>query len=410
MLCIGLTGGIGAGKSTVSCELARLGAVVVDADLIAREVVAAGTPGLHEITAHFGEQVLSTDGSLNRPALGAIVFGDATARRELEAITHPLIQRRTRELFEQAPPEAVLVHDVPLLVELGMGAAYHLVVIVDASEEARLARLMDNRGMTQAEARARIDAQASHAQREAAADVWLHNHGSTDDLQAQVDALWRDRLAAYNSNLLDGRCVRRVQQVQIVQPRDEWAAQGERAVARIRHQLAQAGVGGQVRSVEHIGSTSVPGLPAKDVIDLQVEVDDLALAQTAEFKKAMLAAGFVYDGERHDDPQAWAPDPSQWSKVFYGGCDPAVVHHVHVRGSGTPGAVIAPMFRDWLRAHPAEGDDYAAMKFAVAERFPGGEPVGSDYSAAKSPWLASAFERAREWHAGAAGSSDNGSA
>lgn len=410
MLRIGLTGGIGAGKSTVSRELARLGAVVVDADLIAREVVAAGSPGLRDIATRFGDGVLAADGSLNRPALGAIVFGDANARRELEAITHPLIQQRTRELFEQAPPEAVLVHDVPLLVELGMGAAYHLVVIVDASEETRLARLVGDRGMTQAEARARIDAQASHAQREAAADVWLHNHGTTEDLQAQVDALWRDRLAAYNSNLLDRRRVRRARPVQIVQPRDEWAAQGERAVARIRHQLDQAGFGERAPSVEHIGSTSVPGLPAKDVIDLQVEIDDLALAQTPPFERAMLAAGLIYDGERHDDPQAWAPDPGQWSKVSYGGCDPAVVYHVHVRASGSPGAVIAPLFRDWLRAHPADRDDYAAMKLAAAERFPGGEPVGSDYTAAKSPWFASAFERAREWHARLAGSSGNGSA
>ncbi len=201
MLTLGLTGGIGAGKSTVARRLAELGAVVVDADRLAREVVARGTPGLAAVVAEFGAQVLTSDGDLDRPALGRIVFADAVARRRLEVITHPLIAAATAEAFASAPREAIGVHDVPLLVERQMGEAYHLVLVVHVDLEERVRRLVTLRGMPEADVRARITAQADDAARRAAADVWLDNSGSPEVLTERVDALWQNRIRPFADNL-----------------------------------------------------------------------------------------------------------------------------------------------------------------------------------------------------------------
>jgi len=192
---IGLTGGIGAGKSTVARELERLGALVVDADAIAREVVAPGTPGLAAVVAEFGDSVLTPDGSLDRPAMGRIVFADPAARARLEAITHPLIRAESARRAAAAPPGTVVVHDVPLIVERGLAAQYDLVVVVGADEDVRLERLVRDRGMTREDALARIRAQATDAERRAVADVWLDNSGTQEELLAQVRDLWRERLA-----------------------------------------------------------------------------------------------------------------------------------------------------------------------------------------------------------------------
>ncbi len=186
---IGLTGGIGSGKSTVAGMLADLGAHVIDADALAREVVAPGTDGLAELVAQFGTGILAADGSLDRAALGAVVFADPAARERLNAITHPRIAARTAELVAALPDDAVLVHDVPLLAELGMQDAYDLVVVVDAPDDIRVARLMQ-RGLDERDARARIAAQASRDQRLAIADVVLDNSGSLADLKAQVLQAW----------------------------------------------------------------------------------------------------------------------------------------------------------------------------------------------------------------------------
>ncbi len=186
---IGLTGGIGSGKSTVAGMLEDLGAHVIDADALAREVVAPGTDGLAELVAQFGTGILAADGSLDRAALGAVVFADPAARERLNAITHPRIGARTAELVAALPDDAVLVHDVPLLAELGMQDAYDLVVVVDAPDDIRVARLMQ-RGLDERDARARIAAQASRDQRLAIADVVLDNSGSLADLKAQVLQAW----------------------------------------------------------------------------------------------------------------------------------------------------------------------------------------------------------------------------
>lgn len=194
MLMVGLTGGIGAGKSVVAGRLAELGAVVIDSDRLAREVVEPGTDGLREVVEEFGREVLGPDGALDRPALGRLVFGDDAARRRLEAIVHPRVRARSAELIAAAPPDAVVVNDIPLLVESGIGAGFDLVVVVLAGEETRLRRLAGARGMTVEEARARMAAQATDEQRRAAADVVLDNDGSREDLLAAVDRLWYERL------------------------------------------------------------------------------------------------------------------------------------------------------------------------------------------------------------------------
>jgi len=191
---IGLTGGIGSGKSTVSRLLADHGAVIVDADAIAREVVEPGTPGLAAVVDAFGPEVLAADGSLERPALAAVVFGDPEARRRLDAIVHPLVRARATEVAAAAPPGAVVVHDVPLLVETGQAAAYDLVLVVETDPDIRVARLVQ-RGLTAEDARARMAAQATDEQRRAVADVVLDNSGTPDELAAQVDRLWAERVA-----------------------------------------------------------------------------------------------------------------------------------------------------------------------------------------------------------------------
>ena len=194
MLRIGLTGGIGSGKSTVSRLLAAHGAVIVDADAIAREVVEPGTPGLAAVVDAFGPTVVSADGSLDRPALAGVVFADPEARRRLDAIVHPLVRARATEVAAAAPPDAVVVNDVPLLVETGQAAAYDLVLVVEADPDTRVARLVD-RGLTAEDARARMAAQASDEQRRSVADVVLDNSGTPDELAAQVDRFWAERVA-----------------------------------------------------------------------------------------------------------------------------------------------------------------------------------------------------------------------
>jgi dephospho-CoA kinase len=192
---IGLTGGIGAGKTAVARRFAELGARVVDADALAREVVAAGTPGLAAVVAEFGPGVLGPDGELDRPALGRLVFGDEDRRARLNAIVHPLVRRRAAELVAAAPAGTVVVQDVPLLVETGQADRYDLVVVVEAPAELRAERLARDRGMSPGEARSRMAAQATDQQRRAAADVVLVNDGDLDQLRAEVDRLWRERVA-----------------------------------------------------------------------------------------------------------------------------------------------------------------------------------------------------------------------
>ncbi|HEX4430099.1 MAG TPA: dephospho-CoA kinase [Frankiaceae bacterium] len=188
---VGLTGGIGAGKSTVARMLAEHGAVIVDSDAIAREIVAIATPGLAEIVDAFGAGVLQADGSLDRPGLGRIVFNDADALRRLEQITHPRIQEESARLIEDAEAAGapVLIHDIPLLVENGLPETFEAVIVVEAPDELRLERLA-RRGLPREQALERMKAQATNEKRREAATYLIINDGSTEDLLARVEEVW----------------------------------------------------------------------------------------------------------------------------------------------------------------------------------------------------------------------------
>jgi dephospho-CoA kinase len=385
MLRVGLTGGIGSGKSTVAQRFSERGAVVIDADLLAREVVAPGSPGLAAIVDRFGEGVLDDAGALNRPALGAIVFADGRSRRELEGITHPLIARRTAELVAAAPEGAIVVHDVPLLVEKSYGPGYHLVVVVGADAQTRVRRLMHTRGMTESDARSRIAAQASDDERREAADVWLDNDGPKDDLLAAVDALWAERLVPFEENVRRGTRATRSDRPELVPSDPTWPAQADRLLARLR--LA---FGDVLVTADHIGSTAVPGLAAKDVIDLQIGVRSLSDADDPALVERLTAAGFPR-------PSADAVDNSKdgttWPKRFHGTADPGRAAHIHVREVESPGWRWALVFRDWMRADADAARDYEAEKRRLAAT---GVTVG-EYADAKEPWFDSVHERAEDW-------------
>jgi dephospho-CoA kinase len=196
MVRVGLTGGIGAGKSAVAERLAALGAVVLDADKAARAVVEPGTPGLAQITATFGSGVLASDGSLDRAKLAGIVFGDKDALAKLNAIVHPLVQSHIAAAEEAAVtaggPGTVIVHDIPLLAERGRSTGFDLVIVVDVPPETQVERLRRQRGMPEDQARARMAAQATRDQRLAIADVIIDNSGTPAELDRQVAAIWSD--------------------------------------------------------------------------------------------------------------------------------------------------------------------------------------------------------------------------
>ncbi|MEV4091019.1 dephospho-CoA kinase [Streptosporangium saharense] len=195
MLKVGLTGGIGSGKSEVSRRLAARGATVIDADRIAREVVEPGTEGLERIVALFGPEILREDGSLDRGRLGSIVFADSEKLASLNAVVHPLVAARVAELQSQADEDAIVVYDVPLLVENNLAPMYDVVVVVDAADETRAERLVRLRGMTEADVRARLAAQVSREERLRAADIVVPNEGPLEELEGRVDALWADLAA-----------------------------------------------------------------------------------------------------------------------------------------------------------------------------------------------------------------------
>jgi dephospho-CoA kinase len=394
MLSVGLTGGIGSGKSTVAQRFRQLGAEVIDADQLAREVVAVGSSGLAAIRERFGDAVVAADGSLDRAELGEIVFADAQARKDLEAITHPLIGARTRLLVRAAAPERVLVHDVPLLVELDLAASYHLTVVVGADQDIRIARLTGERALSAADARARIAAQAGDRARRAAADAWLDNSGTVAGLLAQVDALWRERIVGFNDNLMSGSHSHPPNTPTLVSYDDSWPLAAARLIARTTQALGERAV-----AVEHIGSTAVPGLSSREVIDLQVGVRTLADADIAAFVRALSEKGFPRSAgevELFDDALPWIADPGLWAKRCHANADPARVVHMHVREIDGPGWRYALLLRDWLRAQDDERDAYGALKVSLAQS----APTTSQYTQAKGPWIVAALVRADTWARG----------
>ncbi len=316
MLRVGLSGGIGSGKSTVAARLVELGATVIDADAIAREVVEPGTEGLAAVADAFGADVLDDRGALDRAGLASVVFADEAARATLDGILHPRIAARTGELVAALPAEAVLVHDVPLLVENGLAPGYHLAVMVGAPEDVRVDRLVAARGMSEAEARRRMRAQAGEQARREAADVWVDNGGKRVETEAAIDALWYERLVPYEANVRLARPAPR-QAAEVVEPDPSWPEQGSRIVARLA-----AAAGERARGVEHVGPTSLPGTAAPDVLDIDLQVagrEDLA-----GLAEPLTATGF---------PPAHGP-PAGRGTLEHRNADPGRAVDVHVRLAG----------------------------------------------------------------------------
>ncbi|MET3175013.1 UNVERIFIED_ORG: dephospho-CoA kinase [Arthrobacter sp. UYCu721] len=393
MLKIGLTGGIASGKSVVASRLAELGAVLVDADALARDVVEPGTPGLARVVEAFGPDMLDAGGRLDRARLGSVVFGNTSQLAVLNGIVHPLVRDAAAGIIATAPDGAIVVQDIPLLVETGQGSGFHLVLVVDAPDDLRIGRMLEHRSMTAEDARSRMAAQASREQRLAAADVVLDNSGSLEDVTAQVDRLWAERLRPFAENVRRGVRAARGGTAVLSAPREDWAAQAARLGSRIMAAAPNA-----ILAVDHVGSTAVPGLAAKDVIDLQVTVSDLNVAD--RIAPLLAAMGFpVVPGAGFDAPKPTEPDPGQWQKRFHANADPGRAVNVHVRAAGSPGWRYALLFRDWLRSDPEAATLYGDHKCALAELFARTSGTRA-YAEAKEPWFTDiAWPRMQGWAA-----------
>lgn len=379
MLRVGLTGGIGSGKSTAARRLVARGAILIDSDVLARAVVASGTDGLAAVVAAFGERVLGADGALDRPALAAVVFGDASARSRLNAIVHPRVRERSDALVAAAPSDGIVVQDIPLLVEGGMGASFPLVAVVHAPTAERIRRLVTDRGMSRAQAGARIDAQADDAARHAVADVWLDNSGPPTALEAAVDRLWDERLVPFEANLRAHRPVPESGLAVLADPDPTWTEQAARLVARV-----EAAAGGLGRGVAHVGPTSVPRLPAADRIDLQLGVDSRAAADA--LAGPLAEAGFPMR------PVAGRAGAGSWPARRHGAADPGRPVDLHVSVVGSPGWRAALLYRDWLCADDQARSDHLRAVTAVDT-----EAGSRRFTRSGEPFVDAARERAEAW-------------
>ena len=381
MLRVGLTGGIAAGKSLAASALQDLGAVLIDADQLARAVVEPGTDGLRDVVAAFGDGVLRPDGSLDRPALGAHIFADPDGRATLNGIIHPRVRRRAAEAEAAARATstgAVVVHDIPLLVETGQEDSFHLVVVVDAPRQTRVRRMVEHRGMTEEEAQKRIAAQTDSPTRNAAADVVLDNAGSPENLVSAVRELWERRIVPFARNIERQGVAERRGGPALLQDKD-WPRQAALLARRLTR------IDARVLAVDHIGSTSVPGLPAKDILDLQLTVASLADAD--DLSDRLAEAGFPrLPGIWQDTPTAEEPQPEKWQKRLHCNADPGRPVNLHVRVAGTPGWQYALAFRDWLRANPDMLASYAAEKDRCAA-IHRDDATTAGYAACKEDWF-----------------------
>lgn len=374
MLRIGLTGGIGAGKSTVSATFADCGGIIVDGDVISREVVQPGTEGLAALVDHFGDDILLADGALNRPALAAKAFVDDQQRARLNAIVHPLVARRRAEIVASVSQDDVVVEDIPLLVESGMAPLFPLVIVVHAAAEVRLRRLTGQRGMDEADARARIAAQAGEDQRRAVADVWLDNSGTPAQLIEQARELWYQRILPFAHNVATKRPAADPTPMVPADPR--WAAQAGRVAARLKTTCGHRAV-----RVDHIGSTAVPGMDGRDIIDMQVTVASLEVAD--ELVDDLLNAGYPRVGSITAD-RSFDGSEELWPKRFHASGDPGRPTHIQVRIDGEPNQRFALLFVDWLTANPGVRADYLDVK-----------RTGDDQTVIR--WFNDAYRRAWNW-------------
>ena len=373
MLRVGLTGGIGAGKSTVSRTFAGCGGVIVDGDLISREVVEPGTEGLAALVDEFGHEILLPDGALNRPALAARAFVDEQQRTRLNAIVHPLVARRRAEIVAAVAEDEVIVEDIPLLVESRMAPLFPLVVVVHADADVRLGRLLHQRGMDEADARARIAAQATDEQRRAVADVWLDNSGTEGVLVERARDLWFQRILPFAHNLATATPA--PDPADLVPADPSWAEAAARIVSRLKTACGHRAV-----RVDHIGSTAVPGLDARDIIDVQVTVASIDVAD--ELAGGLLDAGYPRVGAVTADPALHDSEVLQ-PKRFHASADPGRPTHVHLRVDGAPQQRFALLLVAWLTASADARTEYLAAKRA-------GPQVAAR-------WRADAAARARAW-------------
>jgi dephospho-CoA kinase len=396
MLRIGLTGGIGAGKSALSASFAECGGIIVDGDVIAREVVRPGTEGLASLVEAFGDDILLPDGSLDRPALAAKAFRDDDARGVLNGIVHPLVAKRRAEIIAAVPEDAVVVEDIPLLVESGMAPLFPLVVVVHADVELRVRRLVEQRGMSEEDARARVAAQADDEQRRAVADIWLDNSGSQADLVQRARDVWHSRILPFAHNLTQREIARAPARLVPADP--TWPDQARRIVARLK-----TACGHKALRVDHIGSTAVPDFQAKDVIDIQITVESLAVAD--ELVEPLLSAGYPRieritedvaktDARSTDERYDHGDDSTLWRKRIHASADPGRPTNVHIRVDGWPNQQFALLFVDWLAASPDVRADYLAVKRDAEKHGKGDTTL---YVAAKEPWFLDAYRRAWEW-------------
>jgi dephospho-CoA kinase len=398
MLRIGLTGGIGAGKSTVSATFSQRAGVIVDGDVISREVVEPGTEGLAALVDAFGDDILLADGALDRPALAAKAFSSDESRKTLNGIVHPLVGKRRSEIIAAVPEDSVVVEDIPLLVESGMAPLFPLVVVVYADAELRVKRLVEHRGMTEADARARIAAQADDVQRRAVADVWLDNSGSSEALVERAREVWDQRITPFARNVSAREVVRPPARLAPADP--TWPDQARRIVARLK-----TACGAKALRVDHIGSTAVPGLDAKDAIDVQVTVESLSAAD--ELGAALLSAG--YPRIEHITADVGKPDARStvarydhsdetalWQKRVHGSADPGRPAYVHLRVNGWPNQQFALLFVDWLVANPDVREEYLTVKRNAEHAAAPDEDIAA-YVAAKEPWFLDAYRRAWAW-------------
>lgn len=396
MLRIGLTGGIGAGKSALSKTFSECGGIIVDGDVIAREVVEPGTEGLASLVEEFGADILQSDGSLDRSALAAKAFRDDEARGKLNGIVHPLVGKRRAEIIAAVSQDAVVVEDIPLLVESGMAPFFPLVVIVHADVELRVRRLVEQRGMSEEDARARIAAQADDEQRRAVADVWLDNSGELGELVERAREVWNDRILPFAHNLGERQVARAP--ARLVPADATWPDQGRRIVNRLK-----TACGRRALRVDHIGSTAVPDFDAKDVIDVQITVQSLDVAD--ELVEPLLAVGYprlehiTQDAAKTDARSTVArydhsDDPSLWHKRVHASADPGRPTNVHVRVDGQPNQQFALLFVDWLKANAGVREDYLEVK-RTADASGRGDTLR--YVTAKEPWFLDAYRRAWEW-------------
>jgi len=320
-LCVAVTGGIGAGKSTVAAALAGRGAVVIDSDQLAREVVRPGTAGLAAVASEFGSAVIAADGSLDRAALAGIVFADSEARKRLEGITHPQVRQLFAQRLAAVPRDRVVINDIPLIRTVTDAARYHLVIGVGvADDEVRLRRLVA-RGHTEADARARITAQLADQERRTLSDVWVDNSGLLDGLGGPIDELWQ-RLTTFAANRLAKTEAATVARELVPSDPEGW-----NRAALLAARVSRA-CGGAM--VDHIGPRSLPGLPSQDVIDLQLIVESLDQADALE--PALSAAGFPRSpGDWRDTPLPHRADPSASQERVHRNADPGQSLTLHLR-------------------------------------------------------------------------------